>query len=70
MLICRTLPRNKAWNRKLMKLVISTVTELQTVVENKVDTAAVEALETELRTYIDEVINNVEAGDMDGGVIE
>lgn len=46
------------------------VAELQTVIEQKLDAEAVEILETELRNYIDEIIKNVEAGDMDGGVIE
>lgn len=49
---------------------VNTVTELQTVIEQKLDAEAVEVLETELRNYIDEIVKNVEAGDLDGGVIE
>lgn len=47
-----------------------TVTELQTLVESKVDNSAVEALEVEMKTYVDEQIKLIEAGDLDGGVIE
>ena len=46
------------------------VAELQTAIENKVDNAAVEALEVEMKTYVDEQIKSIETGDMDGGVIE
>lgn len=48
----------------------SIVSELQTIVERKLDAEAVDGLEMELKKYIDEVINNVEVDSMDGGVIE
>lgn len=47
-----------------------TVSELQTVVEQKLDADAVKELETGLKTYIDELIQNVDVESMDGGVIE
>lgn len=49
---------------------VEVIAELQTIIEQKLDAGAVNVLEEELKTYIDEIIKNVEAGDLDGGVIE
>lgn len=46
-----------------------TVIELQTIVDNKIDVEAVETLKTDLQTYVDEQIKNVEIGNMDYGEI-
>ena len=45
------------------------VTQLTTVVEQKADKDTVETLETELKTYVDEQIKNVEVTNNDYGEI-
>lgn len=46
------------------------ITELQTTIKEKADSAAVETLETDMKTYIEERIQLIEKESMDGGVIE
>ena len=49
--------------------IIEGVAALQTVVEQKVDVEVVETLKTDLQTYVDEQIRNIETGNIDDGEI-
>lgn len=45
------------------------ITELQTIIEQKVDVETVETLKTDLQVYVDEKIKNIETGNIDDGEI-
>lgn len=46
------------------------IVQVKQTLETKVDSEAVEAAKEELKTYVDEQIQNIPSGGMDGGVIE
>lgn len=46
------------------------IVQVEQILDAKADTKAVETAKEELKTYVDEQIQNISSGSMDGGVIE